>query len=138
GVDGTKHDVITISTAHDWNYASKPIGTRIKKGELMGHTGNAGMSTGDHLHIQLFNTNHHPWPSDDSQQLHLYDVFDTSNVKLWFRDGGYPWKEWDGSSDPDPDPDPNQTHQTQTQTPTRGKHWCQGLYQIYWMNWKKN
>ena len=107
GVDGTKHDVITISTAHDWNYASKPIGTRIKKGELMGHTGNAGMSTGDHLHIQLFNTNYHPYPSTESQQLHLYDVFDTSNVKLWFRDGGYPWKEWDGSSDPDPDPDPN-------------------------------
>ena len=111
GVDGTKHDVITISTAHDWNYASRPIGTRIKKGELMGHTGNAGMSTGDHLHIQLFNTNYHPWPSDETQQLHLYNVFDTSNVKLWFRDGGYPWKQWDGSSDPpgggtDPDPDP--------------------------------
>src|SRR5699024_3823489 len=80
---------------------------RIKKGELMGHTGNGGMSTGDHLHIQLFNTNHHPWPSDESQQWHLCGVFDTSNVKLWLRDAGYPRQERDGTSDPSPHTDPN-------------------------------
>ena len=30
---------------------------------------------------------------------------DTSNVKVWFRDGGYPWKTWEGENTPgDPDP----------------------------------
>src|SRR5699024_1057935 len=101
---------------HDWNYAQWSIGDRVKQGELIGHTGDngGGGGGGDHLHLQLFNTNYHPFPSTTSQQLHIYDVMDTSNVKVWFRDGGYPWKVWEGDNntpdpdppDPKPDPDP--------------------------------
>ena len=104
GVDGTRHDVITYSTVHDWNYNQWSIGDRVKQGDLIGHTGDngGGGGGGDHLHLQLFNTNYHPFPSTTSQQLHIYDVMDTSNVKVWFRDGGYPWKKWDGTNTPKP------------------------------------
>ena len=107
GVDGTKHDVVTYSTVHDWNYAQWNIGDRVKQGDLIGHTGDngGGGGGGDHLHLQAFNTNYHPYPATTEQQIHLYDLMDTSNVKIWFRDGGYPWKVWEGDNNtPDPDP----------------------------------
>ena len=107
GVDGTKHDVVTYSTVHDWNYAQWNIGDRVKQGYLIGHTGDngGGGGGGDHLHLQAFNTNYHPYPATTEQQIHLYDLMDTSNVKIWFRDGGYPWKVWEGDNNtPDPDP----------------------------------
>ena len=107
GVNGKRYDVITYSTVHDWNYNQWSICDRVKQGELIGHTGDngGGGGGGDHLHLQLFNTNYHPFPSTTSQQLHIYDIMDTSNVKVWFRDGGYPWKTWDGENSPgDPDP----------------------------------
>ena len=107
GVNGKRYDVITYSTVHDWNYDQWSIGDRVKKGDLIGHTGDngGGGGGGDHLHLQLFNTNYHPFPSTTSQQLHIYDIMDTSNVKVWFRDGGYPWKQWEGENTPgDPDP----------------------------------
>lgn len=107
GVNGKRYDVITYSTVHDWNYNQWSIGDRVKQGDLIGHTGDngGGGGGGDHLHLQLFNTNYHPFPSTTSQQLHIYDVMDTSNVKVWFRDGGYPWKTWEGENTPgDPDP----------------------------------
>ena len=116
GVDGTKHDVVTYSTVHDWNYAQWSIGDKVKQGDLIGHTGDngGGGGGGDHLHLQAFNTNYHPYPATTEQQIHLYDLMDTSNVKIWFRDGGYPWKVWEGDNntpdpdppDPDPEPDP--------------------------------
>ena len=111
GVDGTKHDVVTYSTVHDWNYAQWSIGDKVKQGDLIGHTGDngGGGGGGDHLHLQAFNTNYHPYPATTEQQIHLYNLMDTSNVKIWFRDGGYPWKVWEGGNntpDPDPDPDP--------------------------------
>ena len=112
GVDGTKHDVVTYSTVHDWNYAQWSIGDKVKQGDLIGHTGDngGGGGGGDHLHLQAFNTNYHPYPATTEQQIHLYNLMDTSNVKIWFRDGGYPWKVWEGGNntpDPDPDPDPD-------------------------------
>ena len=116
GVDGTKHDVVTYSTVHDWNYAQWSIGDKVKQGDLIGHTGDngGGGGGGDHLHLQAFNTNYHPYPATTDQQIHLYHLMDTSNVKTWFRDGGYPWKVWEGGNntpdpdppDPDPEPDP--------------------------------
>lgn len=107
GVNGKRYDVITYSTVHDWNYNQWSIGDRVKQGDLIGHTGDngGGGGGGDHLHLQLFNTNYHPYPATTAQQLHIYEIMDTSNVKVWFRDGGYPWKTWEGENTPgDPDP----------------------------------
>ena len=124
GVNGKRYDVITYSTVHDWNYNQWSIGDRVKKGDLIGHTGDngGGGGGGDHLHLQLFNTNYHPFPSTTSQQLHIYDVMDTSNVKVWFRDGGYPWKTWEGENTPgDPDPpDPEVPKPPDDQKPGAG------------------
>ena len=111
GVNGKRYDVITYSTVHDWNYDQWSIGDRVSQGDLIGHTGDngGGGGGGDHLHLQLFNTNYHTFPSTTSQQLHIYEIMDTSNVKVWFRDGGYPWKQWKGENTPGapdpPDPD---------------------------------
>lgn len=107
GVDGSRHDVITYATVHDWNYNQWSIGDRVSQGDLIGHTGDngGGGGGGDHLHLQLFNTNYHPFPSTTAQQLHIYDIMDTSHVTVWFRDGGYDWKQWEGGNTPDP-PDP--------------------------------
>lgn len=107
GVNGKRYDVITYSTVHDWNYNQWSIGDRVKQGDLIGHTGDngGGGGGGDHLHLQLFNTNYHPYPARTDQQLHIYEIMDTSNVNVWWRDGGYPWKQWEGENTPgDPDP----------------------------------
>lgn len=111
--NGVKHPVLTYSIIHDWGFDRWSVGDTVKKGESIGFTGNAGNSNGDHLHLQVFPTDYHPWPTPLDLQLHIYDVFDTGHVKYWFRDGGYDWKVSDyedgdgGGTDPDPpDPDP--------------------------------
>lgn len=68
---------------------SHSVGTKLLKGELMGHSGTGARATGDHLHLQA-------WDFITGEALHLYDVFSTRDVILvqqgndyW---GLYPWK----------------------------------------------
>lgn len=51
-VDGTT-SYITFNIGHDDTHYQYNIGDTFKKGELFGHTGNSGHSSGDHLHIEV-------------------------------------------------------------------------------------
>lgn len=96
------------------------VGTKLKKGELMGHTGVGGNVTGDHLHLQVMDGDNYRGFTTNSQgastlvgtELHIYNVFSSCNniTKEEFPivdGGGYPWKcliNWDdgGSTPPEP------------------------------------
>lgn len=97
------------------------IGTKLKKGQLMGHTGVGGRVTGDHLHLQVMDGKDYQGFTVNSQgantlvgtELHIYDVFSVcDNVSKKEYDivngNGYPWKcilDWnDGGSGPIPTP----------------------------------
>ena len=65
-------------------------GTKLKKGDLMGHTGSGGHVTGDHLHLQVMDGSNYQGFTRNSQgantlvgkELHAYDVFSIyDNVK---------------------------------------------------------
>lgn len=84
---------------HDWNADKWKVGDTIKKGELIGHTGSAGMSNGDHLHLDVFKYKKGVlWSSqlgDFDEMLHNYDVFAINNVKKIIEDKGYNWRKSD-------------------------------------------
>lgn len=81
---------------------SHGVGTKLKKGELMGHTGVGGTATGDHLHLQVMNgwdyqgfgTSPQGASTLVGEELHIFDVFAVNGVNIV--DGyGYPWKTSD-------------------------------------------
>ena len=88
------------------------VGTKLKKGELMGHTGIGGRVTGDHWHFNVIEGDEYlGWSyTPDSRltgnELSIYDVFAVNGVRIV--DGyGYDWKTSDykdgdsGGSKPD-------------------------------------
>ena len=99
GADGTPHDELHIIVLHDDNWTRWKVGQRVSKGEHFGNSGNAtggsGTSTGDHFHFEVMKGHSYSFPPVRSNQLHIYDVFDTKHVKTWLRDGGYNWLESD-------------------------------------------
>lgn len=120
-VDGTIYDELHIIVIHDDFWYTYDVGMTRKQGEYFGNSGNAtgnyGISTGDHLHFEVMKGHTYQFPPASSNQLSIYDVFDTSNVESWIEPRHYDWKEWDGDipgnggdnggSDPDPDPTPD-------------------------------
>ena len=112
GANGVKYDQLHIIVIHDWNFKDYNIGDTRKKGEVFYHsgseTGGGGVSTGDHLHLEVMKGHTYQFPPPTSNQLHIYEVFDTKHVTTWVDKGGYTWLESDfvdgddgGSSDPD-------------------------------------
>lgn len=110
--NGVKYDELHIIVIHDWNFKDYEIGDTRKKGEVFYHsgseTGGGGVSTGDHLHLEVMKGHTYQFPPPSSNQLHIYEVFDTKHVKTWVDKGGYTWLESDfidgddsGSTDPD-------------------------------------
>lgn len=84
-----------------------PVGKKLLKGELMGHSGVGARATGDHLHLQVF-----LYSTDE--ELHIYDVFAVNGVNMV--DGyGYNWRtsEYDDGSGgvitPPPTPETDNT-----------------------------
>ena len=88
------------------------VGTKLKKGELMGHTGIGGRVTGDHWHFNVIDGNKYtgweykPGSALAGTELHIYDVFAVNGVKI-VEGYGYPWKtsDWkdgDGSGGTQP------------------------------------
>lgn len=90
-------------------------GTKLKKGDLMGHTGMGGHVTGDHLHLQVIDGAEYQGFTVNSQgantlvgkELHIYNVFSIHN-NVSGKDtnvvsgGGYNWKkvtDWKDTSD---------------------------------------
>ena len=112
GANGVKYDQLHIIVIHDWNFKDYKIGDKRKKGEVFYHsgseTGGGGVSTGDHMHLEVMKGHKYQFPPPSSNQLHIYEVFDTKHVKTWVDKGGYTWLESDfvdgddgGVTDPD-------------------------------------
>lgn len=88
---------------------SHGVGTKLKKGQLMGHTGVGGTATGDHLHLQVmdgwdyqgFTTNSQGASTLIGTELHIYDVFAVNGVNI-VEGYGYPWKisDYDENTQP--------------------------------------
>ena len=99
GANGVKYDQLHIIVIHDWNFKDYKIGDTRKKGEVFYHsgseTGGGGVSTGDHLHLEVMKGHKYQFPPPSSNQLHIYEVFDTKHVKTWVDKGGYTWLESD-------------------------------------------
>ena len=99
GANGVKYDQLHIIVIHDWNFKDYKIGDKRKKGEVFYHsgseTGGGGVSTGDHLHLEVMKGHRYQFPPPSSNQLHIYDVFDTKHVTTWVDKGGYTWLESD-------------------------------------------
>ena len=99
GANGVKYDQLHIIVIHDWNFKDYKIGDKRKKGEVFYHsgseTGGGGVSTGDHLHLEVMKGHKYQFPPPSSNQLHIYDVFDTKHVTTWVDKGGYTWLESD-------------------------------------------
>ena len=112
GANGVKYDQLHIIVIHDWNFKDYKIGDKRKKGEVFYHsgseTGGGGVSTGDHFHLEVMKGHKYQFPPPSSNQLHIYEVFDTKHVKTWVDKGGYTWLESDfvdgedgGTTNPD-------------------------------------
>ena len=99
GANGVKYDQLHIIVIHDWNFKDYNIGDTRKKGEVFYHsgseTGGGGVSTGDHFHLEVMKGHKYQFPPPSSNQLHIYEVFDTKHVKTWVDKGGYTWLESD-------------------------------------------
>ena len=99
GANGVKYDQLHIIVIHDWNFKDYQIGDTRKKGEVFYHsgseTGGGGVSTGDHMHLEVMKGHKYQFPPPSSNQLHIYEVFDTKHVKTWVDKGGYTWLESD-------------------------------------------
>lgn len=66
------------------------VGKRLDKGELMGHTGNSGHSSGDHYHLEVYEDTKYDVATRDQTWRHIYDVFSIKGVEV-INDWGYPW-----------------------------------------------
>ena len=99
GANGVKYDQLHIIVIHDWNFKDYKIGDKRKKGEVFYHsgseTGGGGVSTGDHMHLEVMKGHKYQFPPPSSNQLHIYEVFDTKHVTTWVDKGGYTWLESD-------------------------------------------
>jgi Membrane proteins related to metalloendopeptidases len=63
------------------------VGDKLLKGQIMGHTGNSGNSSGEHWHLDV-------WEGTEftrTNPLHIYDVFAVNNVEI-ANGFGYKWK----------------------------------------------
>jgi hypothetical protein len=98
-VDGQVRN-ITWCNIHEANMIHG-VGSKIKKGDLMGYTGIAGNVTGDHWHFQVIEgSTYQGWqyvPDSEiiGNRLHIYDVFailPTTNIVNGL---GYNWRTSD-------------------------------------------
>lgn len=82
--DGVEREIVWRNI-HDDNLMFNP-GDKLLKGQLMGHTGNSGNSSGEHWHLDV-------WEGTTftrTNPLHIYDVFSVGGVEIANGDG-YPW-----------------------------------------------
>lgn len=93
--DGTI-DYATVLVAHS-NTAPASVGSTFSQGELWYHTGNFGLSSGDHLHIEIAK-GLQMWNSDGiglNNAVHFYDSVYVNDTVL-VRPENYNWKIFEG------------------------------------------
>jgi hypothetical protein len=70
------------------------VGKKLKKGELMGATGNSGQSAGDHYHLEVYEDTKYDVATREKTWRHIFDVFAINGVTV-INDWGYDWKTSD-------------------------------------------
>lgn len=95
-IDGTL-DYFTILVAHDDD--SYSVGRRVAQGYELGKTGTYGVTSGDHVHIEVKKGRYEGchYNSDNiymmTNETHLYDIFGVNDTILLV-DGNYNWQEF--------------------------------------------
>lgn len=107
---------VCIEFGHDNNPPYSAIGSTVKQGQLIGHTGTAGMVTGDHVHIDqahgtgktladygiICSGGNECWALDDSvQPTDIFYINDTTIINSM----GLSFQTYDGGT-PGPGPGP--------------------------------
>lgn len=101
-VDGT-YDYFTILVAHD--DTSYSVGRTVAQGYELGKTGTYGISTGDHVHMEVKRGTYEGLIQNSQgnymlkNSTHLYDLFGVNDTVLLV-DGGYNWQEFSDSPFP--------------------------------------
>ena len=104
--DGTT-SYICLMCIHDNTLPA--LGTKVKQGDILGHTGTAGHVTGDHVHLNMAKglyagqeqTPEGVWQLKNS--IHLYDGMFVNDTTLI--DGrNHPWQVYKGGITPTPTP----------------------------------
>lgn len=95
-VDGTL-DFATILVAHS-DTAPAIVGTQMTQGDLWYHTGNYGLSTGDHLHMEVAR-GHVLWDSGGLHLLNPYHIYNmlSCNDTIISSGEGYDWRIYSDS-----------------------------------------
>ena len=97
--DGTI-DYASVLVAHS-NLDIPYVNQTFKQGDLWYHTGNYGMSTGDHLHIEIAK-GHNLWNDDGiglKNAIHCWLGMYVNDTIL-FRTGDFDWKIYEGGITP--------------------------------------
>ena len=92
-IDGTL-DYATMLVAHS-NSAPASVGTTYIQGQLFYHTGNYGVSSGDHVHMEVAR-GHVLWDQSGlhlENPYHLYNMLAINNTVI-IESGGYTWSEY--------------------------------------------
>lgn len=96
-VDGIPRRII-FWAIHECNPVHS-YGSKVKKGQLLGHTGVCGRVTGDHVHFEVWEYSN----GGRGTPLHMYNVFSVPKSVKIINGGGYNWRESgynDGTSPP--------------------------------------
>lgn len=99
--DGTL-DYVCWVQAHDDN--PLPVGTILTQGDLLGHTGNTGQSTGDHLHLNVARGTYDGWDPQTGytrlkNSMHIYDAMYVNDTTI-INGYGYNWQTYIGPIPP--------------------------------------
>ena len=103
-IDGTS-DYFTILVAHD--DTSYSVGRTVSQGMELGRTGTYGISSGDHVHIEVKKGTYEGCHTNSqgvymlTNSTHLYDLFGVNDTVLLV-DGGYNWREFGTPPTPTP------------------------------------
>lgn len=96
--DGTV-DYVTWVQAHDEN--PLPVGTHLNQGDVLGHTGEAGKVTGDHVHFNFAKGKYANWeqvPPNNNYQLknsiHIYNACYVNDTVI-INGYNHPWKTYE-------------------------------------------
>ena len=96
-------DYVCWVQAHDNN--PLPVGTVLNQGDLLGHTGTAGIVSGDHLHLNVAKGKYANWEPPSYTQLrnsmHIYDACYVNDTEI-IRGFGHDWKTYDVPVPPAP------------------------------------
>ena len=95
-VDGSI-DYVCVSVTHDDSWNNYNIGDIITQGNIFAHTGNTGISTGDHTHLMVgkgkFTGYYTPSGAGGmtlKNQYHIYNALGVNDTII-VKSGGYTW-----------------------------------------------